>query len=162
MSTGLLPIIGLFADRAGVLGTTAGLPYPTIRQNLYWPPCSTYYTLVRGRQRPNQSGPQLLTGTNRPTPAVAYKDVYILDFTCGWAVHIFSKTDVAKIATCINQLVSIMNSTSTSFVHPVRNQGAADPTAPTIIPSPSSVSSGQSALSGSLPSGMRMLYRFLF
>ena len=69
-----------------------------------------------------------------------------LSLTCGCTLHIFSKTDVANIVTC--QPVSIMNSTSTSFVHPVRNQGAAEPTTPTIIAS-SSVSSVPSVINGS-------------
>ena len=47
--------------------------------------------------------------------------------------------------------MSIINSTSTSLVHPVRNQGAADPTAPTTIASPSSGCSCTSVMDGSLP-----------
>ena len=60
----------------------------------------------------------------------------IPDLTCGSAAHIISTTDVAKIITW--QPVSIINSTSILLVHPVRNQGAADPTASTIIVFPSS------------------------
>ena len=72
-----------------------------------------------------------------------------LDLTCGSAAHTFSKTDVAKIVNW--QPVSIMNSTSTSLVHPVRNQGAADPTALTTSASPSSGCSCTLAMDGSLP-----------
>ena len=59
-----------------------------------------------------------------------------LDLTCGSATHIRSNTDVAKIVTW--QPVSIMNSTSISFAQPVRNHGAAEPTTPTTMASPSS------------------------
>ena len=73
----------------------------------------------------------------------------ILDIACGSAAHILSNTDVANIVTW--QPVSIMNSTSIPLVHPVRNQGAADPTAPTTIASPSSGCSCTSVMDCSLP-----------
>ena len=66
--------------------------------------------------------------------------------------HIRSKTDVANSVTW--QPVSIINSTSRSFAHPVKNQGATDPTAPTTIASPSSdwarASSGWTSMSDPL------------
>ena len=59
-----------------------------------------------------------------------------LDRTIGSAVHIRSNTVVAKIVTW--HPVSIIKSISISFAQPVRNQGAAEPTAPTTMASPTS------------------------
>ena len=65
------------------------------------------------------------------------------DCTRGSVTHIFSNTDVTRIVTW--HPVSIINSTSIPTAHPIRNHGAAEPTAPTTIAFP--LSCGNSGIS---------------
>ena len=107
----------------------------TIRSNACY---HQYHITAQARKNKSYQVPHVvqLTGKSQQKPAGGHMDA--VGIAPEDQKHILSNTDVARSVTW--HPVSIIKSTSTPSAHPVRNHGAAEPTAPTTIASPLSLS----------------------